>query len=222
MPGPCDTLRGVVEPLIRVDSVDVLLFDLGGVVIDIDFGRCIARWAQSAGCELDDIASRFTFDVAYEDHERGGLDAAGYFETLRRSLSLDLSDEQLLEGWNDIWVGVNAQIGPLLAAARTEFPLYALTNSNPSHHAVWSERFAADLDVFESVFVSSDIGHRKPDRAAFDTVTAIIDVEPGKVLFFDDGPENVAGAIDAGLQAVLATCTDSVRTALAQLLPRAN
>lgn len=51
-------------PPIRLESVDVLLFDLGGVLIDIDFGRCLARWATSAGREFEDIASRFAFDAA--------------------------------------------------------------------------------------------------------------------------------------------------------------
>jgi len=207
----------MAELPIRTESVDVLLFDLGGVVTDIDFGRCTARWAASAGRDPEDVASRFAFDAAYEEHERGTLDAAGYFESLRQLLSVDLTDSELLEGWNDIYLGVIAGIGPLLDAARDRFPLYAMTNSNPSHQAVWSERFAVELEVFASTFVSSDIGHRKPDRAAFDTVASMIGVSPSTILFFDDSPENVAGARNAGLQAVHVTSTDSVRRALAQV-----
>jgi len=124
--------------------------------------RCMTRWANSAGRGFEDMASRFGFDAAYEEHERGTLDVAGYFEALRRGLSVDLADDELLEGWNDIYVGVNEEICPVLAAARARFPLYALTNSNPSHHAVWSERFADVLEVFTATLVSSDIGHRKP------------------------------------------------------------
>ncbi len=81
----------MAELPIRAESVDVLLFDLGGVVVDIDFGRCAARWAASAGRDREDVASRFAFDAAYEEHERGTLDAAGYFESLRQFLSVDLA-----------------------------------------------------------------------------------------------------------------------------------
>ncbi len=181
----------------------------------------MTRWANSAGRGFD-MASRFGFDAAYEEHERGTLDVAGYFEALRRGLSVDLADDELLEGWNDIYVGVNEEICPVLAAARARFPLYALTNSNPSHHAVWSERFADVLEVFTATFVSSDIGHRKPDRAAFDTVTSMIGVSPSSILFFDDTFENVTGARSAGMQAVHVTSTETVRTALAQLGVRAR
>lgn len=214
---PVGHTRVVVTPRLRPEAVEVLLFDLGGVVIDIDFGRCTARWARSAGREVEEVASRFTFDAAYEDHERGVLDVAGYFAGLRRALAVELADEELLAGWNDIYLGVAAGMAPLLDRARARFPLYALTNSNPSHQVVWSERFAEVLGVFTSTFVSSEIGHRKPDRAAFDTVATAIGVAPSGVLFFDDSPENVVGARQAGMQAVHVTSTESVRAVLAHL-----
>lgn len=197
--------------------VAALLFDLGGVVIEIDFGRCLARWAASAGRDADDLAARFSFDTNYEKHERGLSNATEYFATLRNSLAADLSDEELLAGWTDIYVGVVAGIEPLLSAASARLPLYAFTNSNPSHHAVWSQRFAKDFEVFKTTFLSSDLGVRKPDREAFDAVVAAIGVPAGNILFFDDSIENVNGARDAGIRAVHVTSVDSVRAALADL-----
>jgi glucose-1-phosphatase len=210
-------LRSVAQPSLSAESVDALLFDLGGVVIDIDFRRCFQRWAEASGTGIDHIASRFEFDTAYERHERGEMDTASYFQRLRLALGVDLGDGELLDGWEDIYVGVLPGIGPLLATAGAKFPLYAFTNSNPSHQAVWSTRFAEDLEVFTATFVSSDIGQRKPDRAAFDTVTEMIGVPASRILFFDDLAENVAGALDAGLQAVHVSTTSSVSSALIQL-----
>ena len=205
------------EARIAPQSVEVLLFDLGGVVIDYDFRRCLARWAEIEGCQLHDIESRFSFDAAYEDYERGLLDAAEYFASLRRQLAVDLTDEQLLDGWLNIYVGLIPEMAPLLAAASARFPLYAFTNTNGSHQAVWADRFARELDVFTAVFASPDLGLRKPDRAAFEAVTAKIGVSPSSILFFDDLRENVAGALDAGLQAVHVTSSRSVRSALSML-----
>jgi putative hydrolase of the HAD superfamily len=71
--------------------------------------------------------------------------------------------------------------------------------------------------IFTSTFVSSEVGHRKPERSAFEHVASMIGAPPGSILFFDDGPENVVGARDAGMQAVHVTSTDSVRIALARL-----
>lgn len=204
-------------PSFRPDAIEVLLFDLGGVVVDIDFGRCFDRWALHAGCDPEALAARFSFDAAYEAHERGELPIDDYLASLRRTLDLDLTDDQLLSGWNDIYLGVSDGIGPLLAAASEAFPLHAFTNSNPTHQAIWAPRFAEVLQVFRSTFVSSEIGHRKPDRAAFEHVASAIGVTPGRILFFDDSPENVVGARTAGMHAVHVNSTDSVRTALAGL-----
>jgi len=147
----------------RAEPVEALLFDLGGVVVTIDFGRCFQRWADSAGCAAEDIAARFVFASAYKEHERGTLDTAAYRTSVRNSLSLDLPDDSLLAGWNDIYVGADPTVLDLLSRARTEWPLCAFTNSNPAHQAVWAARFASELEVFDTIFVSSELGHRKPD-----------------------------------------------------------
>lgn len=196
------------------EPVEALLFDLGGVVITIDFGRCFRWWADSAACAVEEIASRFAFDSAYEDHERGTLSSAGYWTSVRGALSLDLPDEALLQGWNDVYVGTDAEVLDLLSQARTKWPLYGFTNTNPAHQAVWAQRFAPELQVFESIFVSSELGHRKPDRAAFDAVASMIGAPPPRILFFDDSLENVEGAREAGLQAVHVSSPASVRAAL--------
>jgi putative hydrolase of the HAD superfamily len=68
------------------DSVEALLFDLGGVVIEIDFDRVFSHWALCSNQNLGTIKSRFTFDSYYERHERGEIEASEYFASLRRSL----------------------------------------------------------------------------------------------------------------------------------------
>lgn len=67
---------------------------------------------------------------------------------------------------------------------------------------------------FDHVFVSSDIGHRKPERAAFEFIGQALDLPLSAILFFDDLPDNVAGAADAGLQTVLVSGPADVEAAL--------
>ena len=196
------------------EPVEALLLDLGGVVITTDFGRCFQRWADSASCAVVDVTSRFGFDAAYEDHERGALTAEEYFTRVRDALHLDLDHDALVDGWNDIYVAADAEVLDLLSRARERWPLHAFTNSNPTHQSAWSARFAQELEIFDSIFVSSELGHRKPERAAFEAVASTIDVLPGRILFFDDSLENVEGAREAGLQAVHVTSAESVREAL--------
>src|ERR1041385_4459198 len=98
-------------------SADALLFDLGRVVLDVDFSRAIACWAGHAACAPADLVARFSRDRAYERHETGQLSDADYFASLRRSLAIGISDQQFLEGWNAIFAGEIPGIAGLLARA---------------------------------------------------------------------------------------------------------
>lgn len=190
------------------------MFDLGGVVIDIDFGRVLRAWAARAGCDPALLRERFTVDEAYLQHERGELPASGYFAAVRRSLGLDLSDEEFIAGWNDIYLGPVAGVPEMLTTAARHYPLFAFSNTNPTHQRVWSTQFASELASFRSVFTSSEIGLRKPDLAAFTAVAEQAGFAPRNIVFFDDTAENVTGARAAGLQAVLVRSAHDVRTAL--------
>lgn len=203
-----------MEKPVPSQPVRALLFDLGGVLIDFDFGRCFTSWANDAGTSADTYSGRFSFDAAYGEHERGRLNSGEYFAHLRQVLDLDLTDDQLLDGWNGIFIGPIAGVEALLVEAKAQVPLYAFTNTNPSHQSVWAPQFARELSVFDRVFVSSELGHRKPDRAAFELVVREIGERCGDIVFFDDSIENVEGARAVGMQAVHVTSPDSVRHAL--------
>jgi len=183
-------------------TVEALLFDMGGVVIDIDFGRAIASWAAAAGVPVEVIRPRFGFDPAYERHERGEITGAEYFAALRASLGVDLSDAELTLGWNAIYLDEVPGVRALLAVAGARWPIYAFTNSNAVHQAFWSARYAEVMNSFRRVFVSSEMGLRKPERAAFETISAAIGVPLPRILFFDDTPANVEGARAVGMPAV--------------------
>jgi putative hydrolase of the HAD superfamily len=198
-------------------SADALLFDLGRVVLDIDFSRVAARWAAHAGCEPAGLLARFTQDDAYRRHERGEISDADFFAGLRATLGIEISDAQFLEGWNEIFIGEMPGIENLLARAATRWPLYAFSNTNAAHVAHFADAHADLLGHFRELFLSSRIGMRKPEADAFAHVVKEIGVPAGRIVFFDDLADNVAAARACGLQAVHVTSPTSVAEALAAL-----
>ncbi len=198
-------------------AADALLFDLGQVVLDIDFSRAVACWAGHAGCTADDLVMRFVRGEAYQHHETGKIDDAAYFESLRASLGIKISDAQFLEGWNAIFAGEMPGIAPLLARAAERVPLYAFSNTNRPHVEHFSRAYADLLGNFRQIFLSSTIGLRKPDAEAYDHVVKAIGVPASRIVFFDDLAENIEGARARGLTAVHVTSPDIVARALAAL-----
>jgi glucose-1-phosphatase len=199
------------------NGADALLFDLGRVVIDIDFNLAFAKWAKHARCDPATIAQRFSHDDAYKRHERGEIDSDQYFSALRSTLGVEISNAQLLDGWNAIFVGEMPGISPVLARAARQFPLYVLSNSNRAHERCWSTRFPGVLTHFRHIYVSSTIGVRKPEAEAYKYVVKAIGTTAERIAFFDDILENVDAAKACGLQAFQVKSSAEVANALSSL-----
>jgi glucose-1-phosphatase len=198
-------------------AADALLFDLGRVVLDIDFSKAIACWATHAGCAPSDIAARFVRGETYRRHEVGSISDAEYFDSLRTSLGIQISDAQFLEGWNAIFAGEMPGIADLLARASNHLPLYAFSNTNRPHVEHFSVVHADLLGHFRDIYLSSTIGLRKPDQAAYDHVVGAIGVPASRIVFFDDLAANIEGARACGLMAVHVTSSADVAGALTAL-----
>lgn len=191
-----------------------LLFDLGGVVIDIDFERVLRAWQPMSRLPPDALKQAFCFDAHYERHERGEITGGQYFAHLASALGLQASVDEIAEGWNAVFVGEILETTRLIQTLRARVPCHAFTNTNATHQAGYSRLFPGLKDSFERIFASHEIGLRKPERRAFEHVAQAIGVPPASILFFDDAPANVEGARAAGLQAVLVRTPGDIRAAL--------
>lgn len=201
----------------RLRGVEALLFDLGGVVIRIDFEEVLRAWGEQSRLPAAELRRRFGMDEAYARHERGEIDAAAYFAHVRGRLGLQGSDASIAAGWNAVFTGEVAEAVRCIRSAAQRIPCFAFSNSNPTHQACWSAAYPHVVSLFRRVFVSSDLGMRKPERAAFEHVAAQMNVAPGAILFFDDTLENVHGARAAGLQSVHVRAPADLRAALEQI-----
>src|ERR1700738_2623214 len=207
----------MTRTLLSPGSADALLFDLGRVVLDVDFSRTLECWAGYAGCEPAHLVGLFFRDEAYRRHETGEISDAEFFAALRASLGIEISDAQFLEGWNAIFAGEMPGIAPLLARAAKRLPLYAFSNTNNAHVEHFSVAYADVLGHFREIFLSSTIGLRKPDAEAYDHVVKAIGVPAQRIVFFDDSADNIEGARSRGLIGVHVTSPDDVARTLAEL-----
>ncbi|MBA2482166.1 MAG: HAD-IA family hydrolase [Planctomycetes bacterium] len=191
-----------------------IVFDLGNVVLDVDFARVLRAWSRASGVPLADIAPRFSVDEAYRRFERGEMAPAEYHRHICDTLGIGLSSTDFEQGWNAIFGGLVPGIEPVLRSLSGRITIACFTNTNEVHKRRWSELYAGTMALFDRVFVSSDMGCRKPDEAAFMRVATELGADPTELLFFDDHPDNVAGARRCGYDEVLVTSVQDVQTAL--------
>ncbi len=196
--------------------VTALLFDLGNVLIDVDFDHSFAHWAARAGASAAALKARYRAGEDYERHERGEIDASRYLACVRRDLGLALDDAAMLDGWNALLLDEVPGIRALIDALDPAFPRYVFSNTNAAHHACFAPRHAALLGRFERIFMSHEIGHRKPEARAYEKVVAAIGRPAGEILFFDDNLANVEGARAAGLRALHVRSSEDVARGLVQ------
>ena len=190
---------------------------MGGVVFEIDFERALQIWSDWTSLPMAEIQHRFKMDEAYEQHERGKIGASEYFAHLRNVLGLEASDSKIALGWNAIYMAEIAETVDYILAVKEKLPCFAFTNSNPTHQVFWEAAYPRAVKSFHQIFVSSEIGLRKPDREAFEAISDITGISLGRMLFFDDTEENVNGARAAGLQAVHVKTPADVKNALADI-----
>jgi glucose-1-phosphatase len=204
--------------LADVRSVEAIVFDLGGVLVDVDFHRALARWAAAASMPAKQLALRFQRDDAFCAHERGELDDRGYFAHLRTLIGVDIGDDDLLAGWNAALGEPVPGVEALLRGLR--LPLYVFSNTNPAHLAHFTPRYADLFRNFRKIITSCQLRARKPEREAFLRLAKLIEVPPERILFFDDLEENVLGARRAGLSAFKVTRLDDISRAVQNLSAR--
>lgn len=194
--------------------VRALLFDLGGVLIDVDFQRAFKVWAPFSRLSAQQMAQRFGPDLAYQRHERGEIDAITYFDHLAKVLQLEADHGQIEAGWNAIFGGEITATLRCVRAARTRWPCHVFSNTNATHQRAWTALYPDTMASVDRWFVSSEMGLRKPDVAAFHHVADALGLPPAALLFFDDLSQNVQGAQAAGLRAVHVRSPLDVRQAL--------
>jgi HAD superfamily hydrolase (TIGR01509 family) len=178
-----------------------ILLDLGGVVLGINAAQVFRTWATRAGVEAEHFERRWVMDEAYELHEIGAIDFAEYARRQGQHFAIDMPLTDWQEGWNAIWTAPYAKVVALLPELAKHYDLFAFSNTNAVHAESFCGRYPEALAHFHRMFLSHEVGVRKPHPAAFMHVCEQINTPPRDVLFIDDSAENIEGALTAGLDA---------------------
>lgn len=201
--------------MVTVSSdIDIVLFDLGGVLID--FGG-VAPMKALAGIESDDELWRRWLSCRWvRSFERGDCSEEAFAGGVIDDWRLPIEPQAFLDAFRTWPGGVLPGAESLLREVQQSVPAGCLSNTNALH---WSHNFSRwpILDAFDYRFLSFELGHVKPDRDLFDHVAGLLPVPPDRVLFLDDNAVNTDGAMAVGFRAAHVRGVDEARAALVAL-----
>jgi glucose-1-phosphatase len=196
---------------VDIGAIDVVLFDLGGVLID--FGG-VAPMRELAGIESDDeLWSRWLTCEWVRAFERGHCSADDFAAGVVRDWGLHVEPQVFLDAFRS-WPGRSLPgAEALVQRVRRTVRAGCLSNTNAVH---WDHHFARwpFIDALDFRFLSFELGMVKPDREMFDRVGELLPAPPSRVLFLDDNAINVEGATAAGFVAIQVRGVDEARQAL--------
>ncbi len=194
---------------------DVLLFDLGGVLVHWQGNEPLVR-LSTRPLSLEDARLFWLRSPWVRRFERGRCSPLEFAEGAIEELSLDVSPPGFLEEFLSWDRGPFPESLELLDALRDRFRLACLSNNNELHWQKIRDTYGFG-SRFHHVYLSHEIGEMKPDHRAFEHVLADLAVPAGRILFFDDNPECVAAASELGLIARQVRGVDEVKAVLRRI-----
>ena len=203
-----------------------LLFDFGGVIIDIDYDA-----TPTALRRLSRTGSTIAFSQAsqaelFDRFETGHLSPVGFRAGLRAAYDLDATDAEVDAAWHAMLLDVPAERLALIGELRRQGHQTALlSNTNALHIAEINQRLAARYgfkngiaDVLDRVFYSQEVGLRKPGEEIFRHALREMNWRPEDVLFIEDSPQHIATARHLGLRVLHLAPPLTLTTALPEAL----
>jgi putative hydrolase of the HAD superfamily len=187
-------------------TFQAILFDLGGVLIDIDYHATEKAFEKLGVADFKERYTQFAQNELFDRFECGEISEQHFVNLLLPYTQTGTSPNQVVAAWNAM-IGAFPQrkIALLNQLKNQQIPLFLLSNTNALHLVEVSRALkkVSEVDLgsyFEQVFLSHEIGKRKPHPETFLWTCAQMGFAPKDVLFIDDSPQHIAGAQEAGLQ----------------------
>lgn len=194
-------------------KIEVILFDLGGVLIELKPSPFPKDWFPEN--RSFDLSQWFKSATALA-FERGDISAEEFARALASDLGLTKTTQEILAEFTAWPTGLLPDAHELLVQLGSSHRLAALTNTNELHWPRITGEFHLP-QYFSEIYASHRIQSAKPHRDAFLHVVNDLEVAPADILFFDDNPDNVTAAAGIGITSRLARSPDDVRRHLGEL-----
>lgn len=187
-----------------------LLFDLGGVIMDIRRLNCVASFERLGMKNADSFLGEYSQKGPFLQLEEGAISEEEFRTAVRALIDGEVSDEQIDSAFCDFLVGIPKYRLEQLRQLKKSYNIYMLSNTNS---IMWRSRIAEDFrqeglereDYFDGILTSFEARSIKPDAKIFHTIVEKLGINPDETLFLDDSQKNLDAAAQLGFHTLLVT-----------------
>ncbi len=203
-------------------SVEVILFDLGNVILPFNHRQIPPKLLPYApGGNLGDSQEIFSYLFDPQKgtvglYESGRISSEEFFRSLKESFCLSLSFKEFIPIWNDIFVE-NEEVSQIIRSLKGKRKLGLLSNTNALHFDYVVPKFPI-VKTFDKWILSHEVGFKKPAPEIFEKAIQWASVEPQRILFIDDLQKNVDAAHSLGMEAIRFISADQLKEELGSRL----
>ena len=185
-----------------------IIFDLGAVIIDIDFEKTFKAFSELSSLSKHEVAERYHSETFFSDFEKGIIGNYSFVQNVRELLQLPMtiSDQQIMDAWNKLLITIPENRIERIKVLSKKYRLFLLSNTNPVHiHEVNNILHKTNgIDrlerLFETTWYSYDLGLIKPHTSIYERVLSDKLLKAEETAFLDDNTENIHGAAQTGIK----------------------
>lgn len=188
-------------------KTEAIIFDFGGVLINIDYNATIEAFKKLGLNNFDQLYSQAQQSNLFDDIETGKISAQRFINALLDFLPPGTTPNKVIHAWNTMILHVPATTIELLEKLKGKYRLFMLSNTNSIHIDYAIQQWKKTTEkmpeyFFEKVYLSFEMGMRKPNRDIFEFVCKEQQLNPQTTLFIDDSIQHIEGAKTTGLQTI--------------------
>ena len=192
-----------------MNPINAIIFDLGGVLLDINYWLTIEAFNNLGCSDFESIYTQQKQSQLFDDFETGKVSSETFRKSLQKQMEFSISNVEFDNAWNKMLLQLPEQRIELLEKLNKKFSLFLLSNTNEIHIKAFKKIISSSIgyerfeNCFKKVYFSSEIGNRKPNASCFEMVLSENKLSAAKTLFIDDSIQHVEGAYKIGIKTLI-------------------
>ena len=197
-------------------NIKTIIFDLGAVLININYQLTIIEFAKLGVKNADSFYSKEVQTNLFNELETGKISADSFLKLLQKETK-NARKNEVRNAWNAMLLTLPKERIELLKKLKQDFPIYLLSNTNSIHISefrkkIGETKYQEFYNLFDKVYYSHEIGFRKPNKETFQLILDENNLKANEVLFIDDSPQHIEGANKLGIQTHHLSDTEEITT----------